>query len=159
MPSKPVSKGVIKAVEPALKSASKSALKPLLKPLLKPTRASRSPLSAPVARFRMRVTNGAEIMIGPGKIALLEAIEETGSITAAAKHLGMSYRRAWLLMDSINHSLKRPAVDTAVGGERGGGTRLTDTGRQVIDLYRRIEANAARATASELKVLMSLLAH
>ena len=112
----------------------------------------------PVARFRMRITAGDVIAVGPGKIALLEAIVATGSITAAAKSLGMSYRRAWLLLDELNHALKKPAVDSAKGGQHGGGSALTDTGRQLIDLYRHVESTAARACKTDLTRLIGLLA-
>jgi len=70
---------------------------------------------APVVRFRLRITAGKRIAIGPGKIALLEAIRETGSLTAAAKRLQMSYRRAWLLVDELDRSLETPAVESATG--------------------------------------------
>jgi molybdate transport system regulatory protein len=90
----------------------------------------------------MRVTDGEKIAVGPGKIALLEAIGSAGSITAAAKSLDMSYRRAWLLLDELNRSLEHPAVDSAKGGLQGGGTSLTETGHQLIPLYRRIETRA-----------------
>ncbi|MDH0862917.1 LysR family transcriptional regulator [Mitsuaria sp. GD03876] len=106
----------------------------------------------------MRVTVGDVIAIGPGKIDLLEALDATGSITAAAKSLDMSYRRAWLLIDEINHALKEPAVATAAGGAKGGGSVLTDTGRTVIALYRRIEATALDACKADIRQLMKLLA-
>src|SRR6218665_712198 len=96
--------------------------------------------------------------VGPGKIALLEAIEATGSITAAAKTLGMSYRRAWLLLDETNRSLKRPAVDSAKGGPHGGRSLLTDEGRKPIALYRHIEATARTACRSDIRRLMEMLA-
>ena len=110
------------------------------------------------ARFRLRITVGELIAIGPGKIALLEAIEQTGSITAAAKSMEMSYRRAWMLLDALNGALKRPAVDSAKGGQHGGGSALTDVGRQLLASYRRIEATAARAAASDIARLLELLA-
>jgi molybdate transport system regulatory protein len=113
----------------------------------------------PLLRFRMRVTDGDVIAVGPGKIALLEAIERTGSITAAAKSLEMSYRRAWMLLDELNHSLQSPAVDSAKGGQFGGGTALTDAGRRLITLYRRIEKRAEAVCRSDIEQLMSLLAH
>ncbi len=112
----------------------------------------------PVAKFRMRITAGDVIAIGPGKIALLEAIVETGSITAAAKSLDMSYRRAWLLLDELNRALRKPAVDSAKGGQHGGGSAITDTGRQLIDLYRRVESTAARACQADLRRLIGLIA-
>jgi molybdate transport system regulatory protein len=106
----------------------------------------------------MRVTAGDVIAIGPGKIALLEAIEKTGSLTAAAKSLDMSYRRAWLLLDELSGALKRPAVDSAKGGPQGGGSELTDVGRELVMLYRRIEDRAAKAAAADIKRLLGLVA-
>jgi len=111
-----------------------------------------------VFRFRPRVTWGGAVAIGPGKIALLEAIDRTGSITAAAKSLEMSYRRAWLLLDEVNRSLSELAVDSAQGGERGGGTTLTPVGKRLIELYRRIESKAETACSREIKALVGLLA-
>lgn len=106
----------------------------------------------------MRIIDGEAIAVGPGKIALLEAIAKTGSITAAAKSLDMSYRRAWLLLDELNRSLRVAAVDSAKGGPHGGGSALTDAGRQLIELYRRIEANAAVACRDDIRKMMGMLA-
>ena len=108
-------------------------------------------------RFRLRITKGADIAVGPGKVDLLEAIAATGSITAAAKQLGMSYRRAWLLVDTMNRCFKRPVVDAEAGGHRGGGTALTPVGADVVRRYRRAEALAAKAAAAELAALARLL--
>jgi molybdate transport system regulatory protein len=113
---------------------------------------------APVLRFRIRVTAGEVIAIGPGKIDLLEAIDRTGSITAAAKQLDMSYRRAWMLLDQLNGALQRPAVDSAKGGHHGGGSALTEEGRRLVALYRRIEARAASACRADIRHLLELLA-
>src|SRR5262245_34622336 len=117
-------------------------------------REARGRSRAPVVRFRMRVTAGDAIAVGPGKIALLDAIERTGSITAAAKDLDMSYRRAWLLLDELNRSLRNPAVDKAKGGEHGGGSSLTDAGRRLVALYRRIEKRAETACRGEIDELI-----
>jgi molybdate transport system regulatory protein len=111
----------------------------------------------PAARFRLRVTSGDTIAIGPGKVDLLEAIVETRSITAAAKSIGMSYRRAWILVDQINACLRQPAVASAKGGERGGGSRLTAVGEDLVARYRRIEARAAEACAEDIEVLLGLV--
>lgn len=111
----------------------------------------------PVVKFRMRISVGEVVAIGPGKIALLEAVLETGSITAAAKRLDMSYRRAWLLLDELNRSLRMPAIDSAKGGPHGGGSAITDSGRELIALYRQVEATAARACRAELARLVRLL--
>ncbi|MFT3819920.1 MAG: LysR family transcriptional regulator [Rubrivivax sp.] len=112
----------------------------------------------PQWRFRARITAGELIAIGPGKIALLEAIERTGSITAAAKSLDMSYRRAWVLLDEVNRSLRLPAVDSAKGGSAGGGSVLTEAGRELVTLYRRIEQTAAAACKADIRRIMGMLA-
>ena len=119
-------------------------------------RAARRP--APVARFRLRVMSGDVISIGPGKIALLEAIAQTRSITAAAKTMGMSYRRAWMLVDQMNAALATPAVASTTGGERGGSSALTGVGVEVVALYRRIEVRAEKAAAADIARLLTLLA-
>jgi molybdate transport system regulatory protein len=109
----------------------------------------------PTLRFHIhdRAHKG-EISIGPGKIALLEAIETTGSITAAARQLGMSYRRAWLLVDETNRSLVHAAVAAAAGGKRGGGAHLTPTGTELCRRYRTIERQVDAAVARELRGLL-----
>jgi molybdate transport system regulatory protein len=117
---------------------------------LTPTRAE--------VKFRLRVTRGDDIAVGPGKIDLLEAIHRTGSITAAAKELGMSYRRAWLLVDTMNRCFKSPVVEAESGGRRGGGTALTPVGIDVVRRYRRIERSAAKAGAADIRALVALLA-
>ena len=109
------------------------------------------------AQFRLRITSGDDIAVGPGKVDLLEAIAATGSITAAAKHLGMSYRRAWLLVDTMNRCFRGPVVAAEAGGARGGGTALTPLGVDVVRRYRRAEALAAKAAAAELAALARLL--
>ena len=130
----------------------------------KPPRATRSSARsdggrrAPELRFRVRISDGETIAVGPGKVALLEALDRTGSITAAAKSLDMSYRRAWLLLDELNRSLREPAIETAKGGSAGGGSVLTDAGRQVVVLYRTIESKGAVACRADIRRLMSLLA-
>ena len=107
----------------------------------------------PRVQFRLRISRGTDIAIGPGKIDLLEAIEASGSISAAARSLGMSYRRAWLLVDTMNRCFRTPVVEAGAGGKRGGGARLTRLGAEVIERYRRIERNAARAGATDLRAL------
>ena len=111
----------------------------------------------PRIRFRLRVTRGADIAVGPGKIDLLEAIAKTGSITAAARTLGMSYRRAWLLVDTMNRCFRAPVVEAEVGGKRGGGARLTAPGAEAVRRYRRIERLATRASAAEMRRLIALM--
>lgn len=109
------------------------------------------------ANFRLRITCGENIAVGPGKVDLLVAIARTGSITSAAKALGMSYRRAWLLVDTMNRCFKSPVVDAEAGGRRGGGTALTPLGALVVRRYRRSEALAKKAAAPELAALKRLL--
>ncbi len=109
------------------------------------------------AQFRLRITRGDDIAVGPGKVDLLEAIAATGSITSAAKQLGMSYRRAWLLVDTMNRCFARPVVEAEAGGKRGGGTALTPLGVEIVQRYRRAEALAARAAAKELAALARML--
>ncbi len=117
---------------------------------------TKAPTQRPVARFRLRVTAGDAIFVGPGKVALLEAIRDTRSITAAAKSMGMSYRRAWVLVDELNRSLTAAAVESVIGGECGGGSDLTALGRELVDVYRRIERTAARACATDVDRLLEL---
>lgn len=109
-------------------------------------------------QFRLRIHHGDQIAIGPGKVQLLEAIAQTGSITAAAKALSMSYRRAWLLVDEMNRTLREPVVQASAGGALGGGTTLTPTGEAVVRHYRAIEVKAQTAAARELAALKRLLA-
>jgi len=111
----------------------------------------------PEIRFRLRIVLGDDIAIGPGKIDLLEAIGANGSITAAARALGMSYRRAWLLVDTMNRCFETPVVTTEAGGVSGGGTRLTPAGKEVVRRYRSIEAKAAKAGVADLAALLALL--
>jgi molybdate transport system regulatory protein len=126
-------------------------------PAGRPAAKARTARRAASARFRLRVSSGETIAVGPGKISLLEAIQQTRSITSAAKSIGMSYRRAWMLIDELNASLKKPAVHSAKGGERGGGSELTDVGEALIDLYRRIEERAAKACAADIATLLRLV--
>jgi molybdate transport system regulatory protein len=91
-------------------------------------------------RTQLRLMLGDEIAFGPGKADLLDAIHETGSISAAGKKLGMSYRRAWLLVDAMNRCFKEPLVSAAKGGANGGGTLLTSTGKKVLESYRQLQS-------------------
>ena len=113
----------------------------------------------PEIRFHIRDGHDeTRLGIGPGKVALLETIGETGSITASARKLGMSYRRAWLLVDETNRCLVRPAVKTATGGPQGGGAVLTPAGVELIRRYRALERVATTAVARELNPLLRTLA-
>ena len=105
------------------------------------------------ARLTLRVDLDEDRAVGPGKIRLLEAIRDTGSITKAGIALGMSYRRAWLLVDDMNKCFREPVVAAQAGGSHGGGAALTPFGARLIDQYRAIEAEAHSATASRLHEL------
>lgn len=109
-------------------------------------------------RLWIKVDLGARGQIGPGKIALLRAIREHRSIAAAARAMGMSYRRAWLLVDEIGRTLGRPVVDTHVGGARRGGAVLTDPGDRLIACYDRLLAHAQDGSAAALDALADLVA-
>jgi molybdate transport system regulatory protein len=111
----------------------------------------------PRIQFRLRISKGDDIAVGPGKIHLLEAIGATGSITAAARSLGMSYRRAWMLVDTMNRCFRSAVVEAEAGGRRGGGTRLTALGAEVVLRYRRVEANAAKSGKADLAALTRML--
>jgi molybdate transport system regulatory protein len=91
--------------------------------------------------------------IGPGKIAVLEEIERSGSISAAGRALGMSYRRTWMLVEDLNAVIGAPVVATAAGGPGGGGAVLTEAGRSLIACYRAIEADSNRIAQAHLAAL------
>jgi molybdate transport system regulatory protein len=95
--------------------------------------------------------------IGPGKIALLEAISKSGSITSAARSMNMSYRRAWLLVDEINELLSEPAVTTEIGGAGGGRATLTPVGRKMVQHYHSIEKGTRAAARWEFRALRRLV--
>jgi molybdate transport system regulatory protein len=111
----------------------------------------------PRAALTIRLDFGAFGYLGPGKIALMELISRHGSISAAGKELGMSYRRAWLLVDEINHIFREALVVTQMGGSGGGGARLTELGREVVARYRAIENAAGAASAAQMQVLKMCL--
>jgi molybdate transport system regulatory protein len=106
---------------------------------------------------RIRILLGSSIAIGPGKAALLEAIGDTGSIAAAGRRMGMSYRRAWLLTKTMNACFRGPLIETAKGGIGGGGARLTVMGREVLALYRAMEDHAATAVIADMERLRGLM--
>ena len=89
--------------------------------------------------------------MGPGRARLISLIDSTGSISAAAREMGMSYRRAWQLVEDINKSFNRPIIITAVGGKRGGGAAVTAVGREIVLLYRNMEEKASSAIAADIK--------
>lgn len=109
------------------------------------------------AILTIRVDFGQCGNLGPGKVALMELISKHGSISSAGKEMGMSYRRAWLLVDEINQIFRKPLVEKQMGGSGGGGAKLTEFGRDVVSRYRSIEVTAATATAADIKALKSSL--
>jgi molybdate transport system regulatory protein len=102
-------------------------------------------------RVTIRVDFAASNSIGPGKIALLEKLQESGSLSQAARDLGMSYRRGWQLLDSLNRSFDEPLAVTAVGGSGGGGSELTPLGRAIVRAYRGFEKQANRRAQRTFK--------
>jgi molybdate transport system regulatory protein len=111
------------------------------------------PKSERLTQFTIRVRLGDEGALGPGKVRLMELIEENGSIAAAGRAMGMSYRRAWMLVDELNGLFREPVIMKQTGGIRGGGAALTMLGRDVVMRYRRIERTLADAAASDLESL------
>lgn len=107
---------------------------------------------------RLRVASGRTGIMGPGKAALLEHIRDNGSISAAARQMGMSYRRAWVLCEDLNRLFEGPLVETARGGSHGGGARLTGLGAEVLACYRRMETRALDAIAPEAERLAEMVA-
>jgi molybdate transport system regulatory protein len=107
---------------------------------------------------QIRIMFRKAIAMGPGKADLLKAIDQTGSISAAARALGMSYRRAWLLVDTMNQSFKSVVVETLTGGQKGGGARVTETGHEVLQRYLEMEAKAAASVKKDLAEFMRLMA-
>lgn len=108
-------------------------------------------------KFRIRVVFGPDEMIGPGKAELLEHIGETGSIAAAGRKMGMSYKRAWQLVETLNRMFKTPLVESSRGGAKGGGATITETGQAVLEEYRALEAQARQAGQVHIDRLQQML--
>jgi molybdate transport system regulatory protein len=108
--------------------------------------------------LHLRVTLQRDVAIGPGKADLLEGIAATGSIAAAGRRMGMSYKRAWLLVDTMNRCFRSALVEAAKGGPAGGGARLTPLGAEVLATYRRMQARTWKAIARDLAGLKRDLA-
>lgn len=111
--------------------------------------ARRRPAHSP--RVRIRILDDSVVAIGPGKADLLDAIATSGSISAAARTMRMSYRRAWLLVDTMNACFRLPLVVTEKGGPEGGGAKLTPTGRRVLRSYRTLAARVESEFAPLLR--------
>lgn len=103
----------------------------------------------PILKIKLQIYCGEEIAMGPGKADLLEAIAAQGSISGAGRAMGMSYRRAWLLVDAMNRCWRAPLVATTPGGAAKGGARLTPAGHTVLALYRQMQAAAQGLHQSE----------
>ncbi|HXP92322.1 MAG TPA: LysR family transcriptional regulator [Candidatus Binatia bacterium] len=110
-----------------------------------------------MARISLRLSFQDETALGPGKVRLLEMIEETGSISAAGRAMKMSYHRAWDLAENLNQTFKEPLISKAPGGVKGGGAELTAAGREVVRRYRAIEAGVTKHSNKDLIALEKLL--
>ncbi len=115
----------------------------------------------PVLKIKLQIICGEEIAMGPGKADLMEAIAQHGSISAAARAIGMSYRRAWLLVDAMNRCWREPLVETAPGGRARAGARLTPFGSDVLARYRMLQGRAfalrSGGTWTELQDMLLLV--
>lgn len=109
------------------------------------------------ARLKLRLEFAAPLTLGPGKARLLELIDRLGSISAAGREMGMSYKRAWSLIEEMNSAFTLPVVDSSRGGTGGGGARLTDTGKEVLLRFRKLEAILLREGAEEIAGLQRLI--
>jgi len=107
-----------------------------------------------MARVRLHIHLDDDHSLGPGKIALLEGVERQGSISAAARAMGMAYRHAWEMIDDLNQGLRQVVVETESGGHTGGGARLTEFGEELVRRFRAMEAATERAIARDLRALL-----
>lgn len=107
-------------------------------------------------KLRLEFDNG--LVMGPGKAALLEAIAREGSIAAAGRSMGMSYKRAWDLVEEMNAGFGRPVVISARGGAKGGGATVTETGAKVLARFRGIELRLWQDEGGDLRALTDMLA-
>ncbi len=111
----------------------------------------------PEIQCRVRVARGVDIAVGPGKMELLEAIRDAGSISGGARRMGMSYRRAWMLVETMNSCFVEPLVVTATGGRSGGGARLTPRGEEVLRIYAAMMTEVEAVARRHLDPLMPAL--
>lgn len=109
-------------------------------------------------KLKIQIMCGDEIAIGPGKADLLDAIDRTGSISAAARDIGMSYRRSWMLVDTMNRCFAPPLVETRAGGGKGAGAHLTDAGHKALAAYRALSQRIGEhAAGTHLDALQSAI--
>ena len=106
-----------------------------------------------MAQVRISIVFDSGARIGPGKAALLQSIRDTGSISAAAREMGMSYKRAWVLLDSLNQAFTEPVVNAAPGGVGGGGAKLTAFGAEVLERYHSLHDRAAAMAVGDMAAL------
>jgi molybdate transport system regulatory protein len=111
----------------------------------------------PRLKIKVQLMSGEEIALGPGKAELLEWVSRTGSISAAAKSMGLSYRRAWLLIDAMNRCFAAPLVETSHGGAKGGGARVTAAGEAALAKFRKLEDAVARTANAKAGALLDQL--
>ena len=102
---------------------------------------------------RFRIDFGEDSSVGPGKISLLEAIRDAGSLSKGARSIGMSYRRAWLLVESLNQSFRKPVTVASKGGKAGGGMLVTEFGEALIKKYRQLERDFAKVAKRRLQLI------
>lgn len=107
--------------------------------------------------IRPRIRLGESVLIGPGKVELLRAVAEHGSISAAARALGMGYKRAWSLLDELQRSIPVPIIETATGGSKGGGAQVTAAGGELLKHYDELDTACRLAAEPALKKLDRLL--
>jgi molybdate transport system regulatory protein len=112
----------------------------------------------PLASIKIRLRHGALFAMGPGKADLLEAIQETASIAAAGRKLGLSYSKTRRLLQEMNQSFRQPVVAASRGGENGGGSQVTETGRLALAQFRAMEAAARAAIGLRVAAFQQLLA-
>lgn len=114
------------------------------------------PSSSP--QLIVRIKLGGDGSFGPGKAELLERIDRLGSISAAARAMRMSYRQAWMLLDTMNQAFRGPLVETSQGGPRGGGAAVTPLGKRILACYRALQRKAVKSTQDDLDAILSLTA-
>jgi molybdate transport system regulatory protein len=111
----------------------------------------------PILKPRLRVVCGNEIALGPGKAELLEVLIQTGSLNEAARRLDISYMRAWMLVKTMNECFREPVTVAERGGRKGGGMKVTATGRRVLALYQEMESAALTSTKAAWTDLQKLV--
>lgn len=114
-------------------------------------------IDQPPPRLRLRIRFGGDDFIGPGKVELLERIAATGSIAAASREMGLSYKRAWSMIETLNAMFDQPLVDSARGGPGKGGAVLTERGRDVLGAYQAIVAVTLEQGGDQMTRLQSWL--